>query len=488
MRQIHGLPVVALTIAFVTIALTIAFVTIGPLAPGSESPGPRDRQEFAAALAKVDVGMERPRILALLGEPDDVRTHRDPGGISTTRTKEIWCYGTSGHLTFPSLGRVYIDRHDRVQYVYGGDGRPIDPALFREAEVRELLQLVNKAPSWASNYSPLPVIQVVNALQQIGKGGALAIIDEYLRVSSDFHDDARDGLFLVLRVLFDVPEEPGYMPAMNVGMPQPPAPRAPRLFPRFPLVLVDGVPLLLTTGYRLRGAAQAVDEHVSYFREHGTVRRTPLRPTDSPLQTLEKLSRSEEWVAWLKEQDPSAIGRDSRKKHVADQLLHLVDTVYPTKSGPYGSKVSTCCAPGGWQPVWQKAVAEVAARGIRWDTQRNVYTFADGSFNAPLATIYYREIWQPEIATGNVELILERKNETYVEMIVKARWRPNEPRPVGVFELYGINSRSRCLARVELRQGGEFSRLTVVELKPSMQVVATFVQDERTQTSAPLSP
>jgi methylated-DNA-[protein]-cysteine S-methyltransferase len=36
----------------------------------------------------------------------------------------------------------------------------------------------------------------------------LAAIDEYLRIASHFHSDAREGLFLILRALFDVPVEP----------------------------------------------------------------------------------------------------------------------------------------------------------------------------------------------------------------------------------------------------------------------------------------
>ena len=50
------------------------------------------------------------------------------------------------------------------------------------------------------HYNPLAVIRVVNALQPLGKDKALAALDEYLRVASDFHSPAREGVFLVLRV------------------------------------------------------------------------------------------------------------------------------------------------------------------------------------------------------------------------------------------------------------------------------------------------
>src|SRR5262245_43752408 len=65
---------------------------------------PRTRHGFARAMAKVKEGMTEKDVLALLGKPEDVRAQTDPGGISTTRTREIWRYGTAGHLTFPTLG------------------------------------------------------------------------------------------------------------------------------------------------------------------------------------------------------------------------------------------------------------------------------------------------------------------------------------------------------------------------------------------------
>src|SRR5437588_45169 len=72
------------------------------------STAPRTRAEFAAAMAKVKKGMPEKEVLALLGKPDDIRTQCDPGGIAVDRTtREVWRYGTNGHLTCPTLGCVY---------------------------------------------------------------------------------------------------------------------------------------------------------------------------------------------------------------------------------------------------------------------------------------------------------------------------------------------------------------------------------------------
>src|SRR5690349_10336459 len=82
-----------------------------------ETSKPKTRAEFVKAIAQIKEGMTEAEVVALLGKPDDVRTHRDPGGISTTRTKEIWRYGTDGHLTFATLGCVYLDSAGKAQYV-----------------------------------------------------------------------------------------------------------------------------------------------------------------------------------------------------------------------------------------------------------------------------------------------------------------------------------------------------------------------------------
>ena len=50
-----------------------------------------------------------------------------PSGTCAARfigTATTWRYGTSGHMTFPTLGQLYIDHEGRVQHVFGGDGSP----------------------------------------------------------------------------------------------------------------------------------------------------------------------------------------------------------------------------------------------------------------------------------------------------------------------------------------------------------------------------
>ena len=124
----------------------------------------------------------------------------------------------------------------------------------------------------------------VNALLHLGKGGALAAVEDCLARCAG---GSVDGLFLVLRVLFDVPADPGWQPPLRLGASTPPPPANPRLLPLFPLLLVDDRPLLLVAGYVLGGLAEPVRAHLEHFRAHGTLRATPLAPSAPPEQALE---------------------------------------------------------------------------------------------------------------------------------------------------------------------------------------------------------
>jgi hypothetical protein len=230
------------------------------------------RTTFVDAMRKVEEGMSEARVVAIVGKPDDVRTRADAGDRLPAEVEQVWCYGTHGHLTFPTLGQILFDRQRKVRYIFGNKGSPPKPNLLKEDQVQRLLELIDGAPGlYGDRFDPLRVITIVNKLQPLGKDRALTTIEEYLRVASDLDNDAREGLFLVLRSLFDVPAE-GFMPRMHLGRPWPEEPKDRTLMPRFPIVLERDIPLLVVSGYTLIGAAEPVEDHVRYFRERGTLR------------------------------------------------------------------------------------------------------------------------------------------------------------------------------------------------------------------------
>lgn len=126
-------------------------------------------------------------------------------------------------------------------------------------------------------YNPSFVIEVVNALQWLGKEKALERIDSYLA--------SRDkkvvyGLFWVLRVLFEMPAGRGF-PPVRIGQPTIPAPADPAKLPRFPIVMIRSIPFLAAERYVLGGKAEPVEVHLAEYRAHGALREQSLAPPAS---------------------------------------------------------------------------------------------------------------------------------------------------------------------------------------------------------------
>jgi hypothetical protein len=120
-------------------------------------------------------------------------------------------------------------------------------------------------------------MDAVNALSPLGTDGALEAIEAYLG-RQDLDSDPKVGLFLVLRVLFEVPVDPGYHPPLRLGAATPPPPSDLKSLPLYPIVLVDDRPLMLVSGYALGGDTEPVAAHVEFYRAHGKTRASPLAP------------------------------------------------------------------------------------------------------------------------------------------------------------------------------------------------------------------
>jgi|GEM_PF-2917281 len=151
-------------------------------------------------------------------------------------------------------------------------------ALTKKVSPMNLDDLLLRAGSATfASYDPSAVVAAVNALVPLGKDGALAAIEAFL-AKQDLAKAPQQGLFLVLRVLFEADAHP----PMRLGGSQPAPPPAPAALPRFPIALVDDVPLMLVQSYTLRGLPEPVSAHVAYYRAHGTLRAGPLAPAANP--------------------------------------------------------------------------------------------------------------------------------------------------------------------------------------------------------------
>jgi hypothetical protein len=143
---------------------------------------------------------------------------------------------------------------------------PTDPA-----SVAALLERASSSDF--TGYDPRAVIDAVNALVALGADDAWGAVEASL-TGADLVTEPRRGLFLVLRTAFDADLHPPVM----LGTSDPPPPTDAGVVPRFPLVLVDDVPILLVSRYAAGGVVEPVTAHVAHYRASGTLRARALAP------------------------------------------------------------------------------------------------------------------------------------------------------------------------------------------------------------------
>jgi hypothetical protein len=464
-----------LPLALLLILLAAGFALPAGAVAAEERPLP-SRQAFATQMNKVERGMTQKQVLALLGRPDrTVPTPISPRFV-------IWLYGCYGPEAVPTLGQVLFDDKGTVYGKTDGQGSPPAPSVISETELRRALCLLDQTPG-LSGFDPLALIRVVNRLLPLGKDKALAAIDEYQRVfglrdpRASLHRMSTDtvfGLFLVLRCLFevepptaavargqDVPADagrpgkafqhrlsdgtlilpdqplPGYMPPMSFGALEPPEPADPTLVPRFPVVLMDDIPLVVVGGYMMTGLPPSVSDNVTYFRKWGRLRARPLRPSDRPWEVLAKMEASPQWLdgcryqvryGYAAGQKPSyhevnADERQSGQDWLRRQLLRLVVALYPDLRQvvpilPYrinGTVQPTKVEVDAAQ--WDRVVADLKRHPIRWNAAREQYERVPEPAPPSIPTIFmvspgpwdhpFSDV-QPDDHWGSVYLAVER--------------------------------------------------------------------------------
>lgn len=242
-------------------------------------------------------------------------------------------------------------------------------------------------------------------------------------------------MFLVLRVLFELPADTGRMPDMRVGAPWP---ALVTRQPRFPIMLEDDVPLLLVSGYHLSGIAQQPESHVNYFRSNGQVRTKPLVPSNVPLSLLGAASKKLGMV----------YEKDEGKILITNQLLHLIESVYRPDVGWRDLRF---WAEADVDKRWKALEDEVARLDIRWNPEKACYTFKDGShLPEPVQELYRRAIWKLDGMNGESELILERMSPktVWVTLTWSGKTDPGPPQ----FSLNLFTTKDQAKALAEFRQ------------------------------------
>jgi len=172
---------------------------------------------------------------------------------------------------------------------------------------------------------------------------------------------------------------------------------------------MDDIPLNLVISYMLAGCPQPIEQHLEYFRQNGKWREHPLHPSNKPLELLEALQRSPQWIL----KDPNAgMNYEWQLNHLANQLLELIRTVYFIEPDQFGQRLPGC----SFDPQqWKKIVADVEALNIRWNAGRNIYILPDGSsIREVKEPVYMRQIWKIPGLGPRADLIFERMDKDHV--------------------------------------------------------------------------
>lgn len=164
----------------------------------------------------------------------------------------------------------------------GGAGEPPPPAdpamaLFvaRDRAHADTLALVHRAPLIDGGaFDPVALLRASDALRALGKDTLLEVLRTYGEIvlsHPGLHglDDQR--IFLLLRLLCE-PARP-----LHIGQPTVELPPGFTGWPQFPLVVQDGVPFLVVSGYTLGGKAERPHVHLDDCRDRGRL-TTPAPP------------------------------------------------------------------------------------------------------------------------------------------------------------------------------------------------------------------
>lgn len=142
------------------------------------------------------------------------------------------------------------------------------PAHAAPPTVDQILDTLG--PLSGSEADPLPVIHAVNRLQPMGQAKGTAALRAWLKGRKD----PPGAIFLVMRALFTGKARP---PALGAPSPAPTTAELKHL-PRYPLLVLDGVPLSVVDGYLLGGLPEPPLMYLDELERTGTWTRTPLTP------------------------------------------------------------------------------------------------------------------------------------------------------------------------------------------------------------------
>jgi hypothetical protein len=234
------------------------------------------------------------------------------------------------------------------------------------------LELVNAVSGWPQHGgNGVSLVRAVNGLHKLGKQKALSALREYVELAGEnwnrdtpvdpanIETGDHNCVFWIIRLLFEPARAGTLIPEPLLGAAQPsPDDEDRKLWPLFPIELVDDVPFMIAGGWNLGGRPEHPASHIVWAERYGVLRAEPLRPADNPLAVADRLlSLPKSRRLWIYDQS----GRE-----VKLQAWRMVADLFPqtTPAGEFGE-----LTPGQWKQVRQYAVD----RKLRWNDAKQSF-------------------------------------------------------------------------------------------------------------------
>ena len=222
-------------------------------------------------------------------------------------------------------------------------------------------------------FDPIALIKAVNHFKGLGASETVRRLKIYHDLAiSELHwhyDLDEQRLFFIIRLLFVRKDGDPRMPWMYIGATSPRIPDGSKDWPLFPLVVRGDIPLFMADEYMLAGHAESPLRHIEYCQEHCTVRKEPMTPSLSPIQAVEEVCGSEQWLALFATKNQSnTYPADGRHKYLLRcQAMRCfpidvgLPVELPHKFHPY------CVGPENADLAWTKYLGELKQIKVIWD-------------------------------------------------------------------------------------------------------------------------
>ncbi len=324
----------------------------------------RSRIAFHKELALIKNGWTKNQVIAILGSPDDV-VERNEAPDCWEGGEEMWSYGTEGHLTPGTLANLHFEGgkvagHDYFSQV------PDPVANYAGGEAALLATLRKVLPPTVNDADDdiLTLERAALILYPLGRNNAVGVLKEW----SYLRPDSMAPYWVARRLFMHRSGQPIAPPTEHDGLRfNPPTPRNPKVWPNYPILVKDGLPLSLTSGYTYEGIAEWVPSFILFDSKDWVLSPKPDRPADDPFMAYNDALSSKELKS-LGPQDQS-----EAKCAVLEQMKSLSMPVI-------GSKDMSHPARGTAMTYFERIHQAFLVAGGHWDDDKQRYVGRDGSY------------------------------------------------------------------------------------------------------------